>query len=84
MTQQAAQRRVPVPDGLDGERLDAAIARMFGLSRAAAAELISAGDVLLDGTPAVKSDRVRGGGWLDVTLPPPPGRPCRTLWRSLA
>ena len=34
------QRRVPVPDGLDGERLDAALARMFGLSRARAAELI--------------------------------------------
>ncbi len=32
-----AQRRVPVPDGLDGERLDAALARMFGLSRTRAA-----------------------------------------------
>jgi len=65
-------RRVPVPDGLDGERLDAALARMFGLSRSAAAELISAGDVLVDGRPAVKSDRVPAGEWLDVTLPPPP------------
>jgi 23S rRNA pseudouridine1911/1915/1917 synthase len=65
-------RRVPVPDGLDGERLDAALARMFGLSRSAAAELISAGDVLVGGRPAVKSDRVPAGEWLDVTLPPPP------------
>jgi len=73
MTQQAVPRRVPVPDGLDGERLDAAIARMFGLSRSAAAELIGGGDVLVDGAPAAKSDRVRGGGWLEVTLPPPPG-----------
>ena len=31
---QPVQRRVPVPEGLDGERLDAALARMFGLSRA--------------------------------------------------
>ena len=66
------QRRVPVPDGLDGERLDAALARVFGLSRSAAAELIGAGDVLVGGQPAVKSDRVPAGEWLDVTLPPPP------------
>jgi 23S rRNA pseudouridine1911/1915/1917 synthase len=66
------QRHVPVPDGLDGERLDAALARMFGLSRTVAAELIGAGDVLVGGRPAAKSDRVPAGEWLDVTLPPPP------------
>jgi 23S rRNA pseudouridine1911/1915/1917 synthase len=65
------QRRVPVPDGLDGERLDSALARLFGLSRAKAAELISDGAVLVGGRPAVKSDRVPAGEWLDVTLPPP-------------
>lgn len=31
------QRRVPVPEGLEGERLDAALARLFGLSRTRAA-----------------------------------------------
>ena len=66
------QRRVPVPDGLDGERLDTALARMFGLSRSAA-ELIAGGQVLVAGRPAGKSDRVPAGEWLDVTLPPPPG-----------
>jgi 23S rRNA pseudouridine1911/1915/1917 synthase len=65
------QRRVPVPDGLDGERLDAALARMFGLSRAAASELILDGSVLVGGRTAVKSDRVPAGEWLDVTLPVP-------------
>jgi 23S rRNA pseudouridine1911/1915/1917 synthase len=65
-------RRVPVPEGLDGERLDAALARMFGLSRAKAAELIGDGSVLVGGLPAGKSDRVPAGEWLDVTLPPPP------------
>jgi 23S rRNA pseudouridine1911/1915/1917 synthase len=70
-----AQRRVPVPDGLDGERLDAAIARMFGLSRAKAAELIGAGAVLIDGRQAGKSDRVPAGEWLDVTLPAAPQQP---------
>jgi 23S rRNA pseudouridine1911/1915/1917 synthase len=66
-------RLVYVPEGLDGERLDAALARMFGFSRAGAAELIAAGDVLVDGRPAAKSDRVLAGAELAVTLPPAPG-----------
>jgi 23S rRNA pseudouridine1911/1915/1917 synthase len=69
------QRRVPVPDGLDGERLDSALARLFGLSRAKAAELISDGAVLVGGRPAAKSDRVPAGEWLEVTLPPPATAP---------
>ena len=68
----SGERRVAVPDGLDGERLDAALARMFGLSRSRAAELISEGTVLLRGRPAMKSDRVIAGDALEVTLPPPP------------
>jgi len=55
------ERRLDVPEGLDGERLDAALARMFGLSRSKAAELIGDGLVLLDGRPAAKSDRVLAG-----------------------
>jgi 23S rRNA pseudouridine1911/1915/1917 synthase len=68
-------RRVAVPEGLDGERLDAALARMFGLSRAAAAELVTSGNVLVAGRPAAKSERVPAGEWLEVTLPPPPTTP---------
>jgi 23S rRNA pseudouridine1911/1915/1917 synthase len=71
----ASQRRVPVHKGLDGERLDAALARMFGLSRTAAADLIAAGGVLVAGRPASKSDRVPAGEWLEVSLPPPPAPP---------
>jgi 23S rRNA pseudouridine1911/1915/1917 synthase len=67
------QRHVPVPEGLDGERLDAALARMFGLSRAKAADLIAGGLVLVGGQPAQKSHRVEAGSWLDVTLPPAGG-----------
>jgi 23S rRNA pseudouridine1911/1915/1917 synthase len=70
---QPGLRHVPVPEGLDGERLDAALARMFGLSRAQAADLIGNGAVLVGGRPASKSDRVPAGEWLEVTLPPPPG-----------
>jgi 23S rRNA pseudouridine1911/1915/1917 synthase len=77
------ERTVAVPDGLDGERLDAALARMFGLSRSRAAELIGDGMVLLDGRPAAKSDRVLAGEPLQVTLPPPrqpePPRPVEGL-----
>jgi 23S rRNA pseudouridine1911/1915/1917 synthase len=65
------RRTVPVPEGLDGERVDAALARMFGLSRARAAGLVAAGQVLTDGHPPAKSDRVSAGSWLEVTLPPP-------------
>jgi 23S rRNA pseudouridine1911/1915/1917 synthase len=68
---QPGQRRVPVPEGLEGERLDSALARLFGLSRAKAAELIADGSVLVGGHPAAKSDRVPAGEWLEVTLPPP-------------
>ena len=73
----SGERLVLVPEGLDGERLDAALARMFGLSRARAAELIGAGQVLLDGQPAAKSDRVLAGAPLSVTLPPPPAAAAR-------
>jgi 23S rRNA pseudouridine1911/1915/1917 synthase len=67
------RRSLPVPEGLEGERLDAALARLFGLSRTRAADLVAAGRVLIDGAAAAKSDRVRAGSWLDVDLPAPPG-----------
>jgi 23S rRNA pseudouridine1911/1915/1917 synthase len=71
----AEHRSLPVPDGLEGERLDAALARLFGLSRSRAAEVIAAGDVLVDGQAGAKSDRMQAGSWLEVTLPAPPSAP---------
>ena len=67
-----ARRSLPVPDGLDGLRLDQAISRLFGLSRTVAAALVESGDVLVDGAPRPKSDKVGAGAWLEVTLPAPP------------
>ncbi|MDT4994681.1 MAG: rRNA synthase [Actinoplanes sp.] len=67
----SAQRSLPVPDGLDGMRLDQAVSRLFGLSRTAAASLVEAGDALVDGYPRPKSDKVSAGSWLEVTLPAP-------------
>lgn len=65
------RRSLPVPDGLDGTRLDQAVSRLFGLSRTAAAALVEAGDAALDGTPRQKADKVRAGSWLEVVLPAP-------------
>ncbi|SNQ47565.1 putative enzyme [Frankia canadensis] len=72
MTAGGDLRAVPVPDGLDGIRLDAAIARMFGLSRTAAATLVDDGQASIDGRVRGRSDRVHGGAWLEVRLPAPP------------
>jgi 23S rRNA pseudouridine1911/1915/1917 synthase len=64
-----AERKVLlVPDGLDGERVDAAVARMLGLSRSQVVELIGTGRVLLDGGTISKSDRVNVGSMLEVEL----------------
>ena len=63
------RRSVVVPDGLAGERLDAALARMFGFSRTRAADLVRDGFVTLDGSTAAKSDRVWAGALLDVVIP---------------
>jgi 23S rRNA pseudouridine1911/1915/1917 synthase len=62
-------RVIPVPEGLDGERVDAAISRLFGLSRTKAADLVGAGGVMVNERPVLKSDRVRSGDMLDVELP---------------
>jgi 23S rRNA pseudouridine1911/1915/1917 synthase len=66
------RRSLPVPDGLEGERLDAALARLFGFSRSRAAALVESGHVQLDGGAPAKSDRVKAGAWLEVELPDPP------------
>jgi len=65
-------RSLPVPDGLEGERVDAALARLFGLSRTKAADLAGAGAVTVDQRTVGKSDRVCAGAWLEVSLPDPP------------
>jgi 23S rRNA pseudouridine1911/1915/1917 synthase len=66
----ADHRVLTVPEGMAGERVDAAMARLFGLSRTRSADLISQGHVLLDGvTVSGKSDRVLPGSTLDVTIP---------------
>jgi len=62
-------RSLPVPESLAGERVDAVVAQLFGLSRTRAADLIAEGLVEVDGARASKSDRVFPGSALDVTIP---------------
>ena len=64
-------RQLPVPDGLDGMRVDAGLSRLLGLSRTAVATLAEEGRVAVDGRPAGKSDRLVAGAWLEVELPEP-------------
>ncbi|GLY39120.1 pseudouridine synthase [Amycolatopsis sp. NBRC 101858] len=66
-----SSRMLPVPDGLDGMRVDAGLAKLLGLSRTVVAELAESGAVLLNGRPAGKSDRLTADGLLEVTLPEP-------------
>jgi 23S rRNA pseudouridine1911/1915/1917 synthase len=60
-------RSLPVPDGLAGERADAAVAKLLGFSRSFAAEVAEAGGIVLDGAVLGKSDRLVADGWLEVT-----------------
>lgn len=61
-----------VPDGLAGERVDAAAARITGLSRSRIGELIATGAVWLGGATVDKpSQRVQAGEMLEVDLERP-------------
>ncbi|GGE89818.1 RluA family pseudouridine synthase [Mycetocola zhadangensis] len=63
-------RSLPIPDGLDGSRVDAGLAKVLGFSRSFAAEVAEAGGVSIDGRTVDKSDRLRAGGWLEVNWAP--------------
>lgn len=61
-------RYLPVPDSLVGERADAALARMLGMSRTKVADLLASGHVSLAGAVLGKSDRI-GDGVVAVDIP---------------
>jgi 23S rRNA pseudouridine1911/1915/1917 synthase len=60
-------RSLPVPDGLAGERVDSALAKLLGFSRTFAAEVAEAGGVTADGVVLGKSDRLVADSWLEVS-----------------
>lgn len=63
-------RSMPLPDGLDGVRVDAGLAKLLGFSRNFAAEVAEAGGVSQDGRVLGKSDKLRAGLWLEVSWQP--------------
>ncbi len=63
-------RSMPLPDGLDGVRVDAGLAKLLGFSRNFAAEVAESGGVTQDGRVLGKSDKLRAGSWLDVSWQP--------------
>ncbi|SMD13073.1 23S rRNA pseudouridine1911/1915/1917 synthase [Lentzea albidocapillata] len=65
-------RTLPIPDGLDGMRVDAGLAKLLGLSRTVVASIADADEVLVDGRVVGKSDRLTAGSMLEITLPAPP------------
>jgi 23S rRNA pseudouridine1911/1915/1917 synthase len=62
-------KRLPVPPSLDGERVDAAISKMLGISRSNIAEIAEKGLITLNGRKVGKSDRVIAEAWVEVELP---------------
>ena len=65
----AERRYLPVPDGLIGQRADAALARMLGMSRSKVADLLDAGHVYASGMPLARSAKLSGDMLLDITIP---------------
>jgi 23S rRNA pseudouridine1911/1915/1917 synthase len=62
---------LPVPDGLVGERVDAGVAKLMGLSRSVVADMVLDGLVQMNGKVVGKSDRLAAGAFLEVSLPKP-------------
>ena len=61
-----SRRTYPVPEGLDGQRLDQALSRMLGLSRTRAADLVDQALITVDGQLLPKSARVLADQMVEV------------------
>ena len=62
-------RNLSIPEGLNQERVDAALSRLLGLSRNVIVGLIESGEISKLGKPIGKSDRVITGDQLEVLMP---------------
>lgn len=65
------QRSLSVPDGLVGERVDVAIAKLLGFSRTFASDVIDRGGVEIDGRIASKSTRLVADALLSIVWDDP-------------
>lgn len=62
-------RNLSIPEGLNQERVDAALSRLLGLSRNVIVGLIEHGEISKDGKAVGKSDRVATGDQIEILLP---------------
>lgn len=65
-------KSVEIPEGLDNERIDSALARLLGLSRSVIVKLLESNEVSLGHRVLSKSDKVQIGQIITVLLPEPP------------
>jgi len=65
------EKLLQVPEGLDGSRADAGIAKVLGLSRSAVAAMLESGLVKQNDSVIGKSDSLVAEAWLLITLPKP-------------
>lgn len=65
-------RNVEIPEGLDNERIDSALARILGLSRSVIVKLLESDEVFLGHRVLGKSDKVQSGQVITVLMPEPP------------
>jgi len=64
-------RRLSVPEGVAGERIDSALTRVLGLSRTSVVKLLEDGDITTNGKVMPKSERVLAGQVIEVLMPAP-------------
>lgn len=65
-------KTVEIPEGLDNERIDSALARILGLSRSVIVKLLESDEVSLGHRILGKSDKVQSGQVITVLMPEPP------------
>lgn len=61
-------RLVPAPDALVGKRFDVAVAKMLGISRAKASELIETGQARVLGREISKSSNLQAGETVEFDI----------------
>ena len=62
-------RSLNIPDGLNDERIDAALSRLLGLSRNVIVGLIDAGEISRGGKAVGKSVKVSTGDQIEILMP---------------
>ncbi len=63
------QKIISIPEGLDQDRVDTALARFLGLSRSVVVSLIEADEVIRNGKAMIKSDKVFSNDVIEILMP---------------